>query len=133
MKRMIFIIAAFLSAGLVQISFKMVSAGEMNLFLCLLYGTAFLFAAICALKNKSIPNRKEILIGISLGASAMIQAYFWIKALQGLEGTVVYSTIGVGVILFVSIVSALFFKEKLSARGLLGICFGIAAIIMLVT
>ena len=133
MKWITSIILSFLCVGLVQVSFKMISESQVEIYLLFCYGTAFLVAGIHVFAKKIILSRNEILFGIILGLSSVLQSYFWIMALQGLEGVVVYPAVSIGAIVLVTIVCTGLLKEKLGMKGILGMMFGFVAIIMLTT
>lgn len=124
-------VLSFLCAGLAQITFKMIAATQVNVYLLYSYGTACVFSGICVFCKRIRVQKKECLFGVLLGLSSVIQAYFCILALQGLPGVVVYPVVGIGSLLAVTAWSLSLLKEKLESKEVAGIACGLLAIALL--
>jgi len=132
MNWLILTVLSFICVGLVQISFKMVPSGQAQEYLLFSYGSAFIFTGAYLLVRKSMfYNSKDIIFGIVLGVSTVIQAFFYVRALQGLPGVLVYPVVSIATIVLVTIFSWLVFKERLRVKGILAITFGVFAILLL--
>ena len=94
--------------------------------------TASVLSSITNLKLKAVYfEKKEILIGLSLGASLIIGMMCVTFALKYLAGCFVYPVVNGGAVIFVSVIAGILFKERYSVFGIFGIVIGITSIIFL--
>ena len=106
-------------------------------FIILLFGTAFVIGVIVVLVNvvrgKVAPTYKELLGGILLGIPNYFSMHFLMKSLSssGMQSSVLYPVLNIGVVTTAALVAALVFKEKLSKVNIAGILLAIAAIAVL--
>ena len=77
------------------------------------------------------PEKKEILIGASLGIALITGMIALAFTLKYLPGYFVYSVVNGGAVVLISIVAGILFKEKYSFFGILGIITGIISIVFL--
>jgi drug/metabolite transporter (DMT)-like permease len=133
MKWMVSLIISFICAGMAQVSFKMIPESDIKIYLLFCYGAAFFIAGLNILNKKNVIKRNEIFLGIVLGLASVIQAFFCIMALQGLNGSIVFPVLNIGTIGLVTVISVGVLKEKISIRGITGIILGLISIIVLVT
>jgi drug/metabolite transporter (DMT)-like permease len=96
---------------------------------------AFLVAAIPSVLLLLIRRRKisglELLFGIGLGASNILQSHFTLKALDTLEGFVVFPVSSAGGLLLTTVVACTILDERLNQRTRWGIAIAITALFFL--
>lgn len=95
----------------------------------------FLFAGIFTLvpliKSKKKLDLTTALCGIIIGVPNYFVTRFLLKALTEMPSFIVYPTYSVGTVIFISLMSRVFFKEKLSKQQLLGVGLILVALVML--
>ena len=84
-----------------------------------------------AFKGKEKPSMKEIGYGLALGVPNFFSARLLLKSIEHLPAVLVYPTVSVAIILVVTMVGLVFFKEKLKARQLAGIGASLVALVLL--
>jgi len=130
-----FVFWAFLFNGFTLVVAKLLGEtglGGSNLFyLLIFYSTAFLWSLILCVKNRIIPDRKDIFIGLAAGVSSFLGSLFMMIALNKAPGTIVFPIAVGGNLITVALLAVLVFKEKLGIKGILGIIFGVIGLIML--
>ena len=91
-----------------------------------------LFACIILLvKNGEKPSLKEIGYGLALGVPNFFSARLLLKSIEHLPAVLVYPTVSVAIILVVTMVGLVFFKEQLKKRQLVGIGAILVALVLL--
>lgn len=100
-------------------------------YLTLWYGGGAVMALLYMIKSKLRPTRVEMIAGLIMGVLSLLGLSSTLRALQGLPGNVVYSSITAGEITSVSIIGTLAFKEKLGPCGIAGVISGMLAVILL--
>ena len=83
------------------------------------------------LKNGEKPTLKEIGYGFALGIPNFFSARLLLKSIEHLPAVLVYPTVSVAIILVVTMVGLVFFKEKLKPRQLAGIGAILVALVLL--
>ncbi len=105
-----------------------------ELFILYIFAFASVLTAVLlvleARKGKRI-HAKDLLAGIAVGIPNYYASALLLKALVGLPAILVYPSFSTGVILLVTLVSALIFKERPGRRGFLGLALILAAIVLL--
>ncbi|MBQ9562149.1 MAG: EamA family transporter [Lachnospiraceae bacterium] len=105
-----------------------------ELFILYIFAFASVLTAVLlvleARKGKRI-HAKDLLAGIAVGIPNYFASALLLKALVGLPAILVYPSFSTGVILLVTLVSALIFKERPGRRGFLGLALILAAIVLL--
>ena len=86
---------------------------------------------ILLVKNGEKPTVKEIGYGLALGVPNFFSARLLLKSIEHLPAVLVYPTVSVAIILVVTMVGLVFFKEKLKARQLAGIGAILVALVLL--
>ena len=86
---------------------------------------------VLALKGKEKPSMKEIGYGLALGVPNFFSARLLLKSIEHLPAVLVYPTVSVAIILVVTMVGMVFFKEKLKPRQLAGIAAILVALVLL--
>ena len=82
-------------------------------------------------KNGEKPSLKEIGYGLALGVPNFFSARLLLKSIEHLPAVLVYPTVSVAIILVVTMVGLVFFKEKLKPRQLAGIGAILVALVLL--
>ena len=82
-------------------------------------------------KNGEKPSFKEIGYGLALGVPNFFSARLLLKSIEHLPAVLVYPTVSVAIILVVTMVGLVFFKEKLKPRQLAGIGAILVALVLL--
>lgn len=82
-------------------------------------------------KNGEKPSLKEIGYGMALGIPNFFSARLLLKSIEHLPAVLVYPTVSVAIILVVTMVGLVFFKEKLKPRQLAGIGAILVALVLL--
>ena len=94
----------------------------------------FLFDLVACLillvKNGEKPSLKEIGYGLVLGIPNFFSARLLLKSIEHLPAVLVYPTVSVAIILLVTMVGLVFFKEKLKPRQLAGIGAILVALVL---
>ena len=78
--------------------------------------TDLIACVFLALRAKEKPDWKDIGYGLALGVPNFFSARLLLKSLEFLPGVLVYPTVSVAIILVVTMVGMVFFKEKLKTR-----------------
>lgn len=86
---------------------------------------------VLALRAGERPSLREIGYGLALGVPNFFSARLLLKSLEYLPGVLVYPTVSVAIILVVTMVGLVFFKEKLKKRQLAGIGAILVALVLL--
>ena len=93
--------------------------------------TDLIACIVLALKGKEKPSMKEIGYGLALGVPNFFSARLLLKSIEHLPAVLVYPTVSVAIILVVTMVGMVFFKEKLKPRQLAGIAAILVALVLL--
>ena len=101
------------------------------LYLFIFYTIGFLWSFSLCLKKRIVPTKKGVLIGAGAGISSFFGSLFLLLALKKVPGSVVFPIAIGGNLVTVSLLAALFFKERLGAKGILGIISGIVGLVLL--
>ena len=95
------------------------------------FASAFLFSVILVLYKKQRLHRNDVIWGILLGIPNYFSARFLLKALGRIPAVITYPTYCVSMIVVVSLVGVIIFKEKLNKRQVTGIGIILLALVML--
>ena len=100
------------------------------------FGMAALFGSLGLLyllaSKKVRLNKQSMIAGILLGIPNVFSLYYVLKSLGvGIEGSVIFPLINIGVILVSTIVGISFFKEKLSIRKIWAIGIAVVSILLI--
>ena len=113
------------------------SDNNFNVFLVLLFGTAFIlgfFALLWQLiVQKKQLEKKAIIAGIVLGGVNYFSIYFLIAALEtaGMDASTLFPVNNIATVSCSAIAAVLLFREKLNAVNIVGVICAIIAIILL--
>ena len=131
----------FILGGTIDSLFKLtqakyVESNEFMLFVASLFATSAVLGLIATLfGGEPIYKIKyqSIIAGIILGIPNFASIYFLMQALDtGLESSLVLPIINMGIVVLSTILSFIFFKEKLSSKNWIGIVISLVAIFALV-
>ncbi len=128
-------VAVFLLGGTIDstinyVSFRFLGPGEEAVFPIVIFMSAGLIGSVALLIQRRPFSRKSVIGGIALGVVNYFSVYYLVRSLSsfGHDGAIVYPLINVGIILFSSGVSAVFFREKFSLVNAAGIILAILSI-----
>jgi multidrug transporter EmrE-like cation transporter len=100
-------------------------------FLIVLYGAGFLTMLLLSILREAWPNRREFSTAIVMGLCSVVGNCAITTALKTVKGSIAYP-VNNGSLLIVVLAGILFFKEKVHPVGIMGIAFGISAVLVLV-
>lgn len=130
-----FAVLSFFANGVCLLAGKMLAESGLGnfilLYLLIFYTIGFLWSFSLCLKNRIILVKKDVLIGAGAGISSFSGSLFLLLALKKIPGSIVFPIAIGGNLVTVSLLAAFIFKEKLGAKGILGIISGIAGLILL--
>lgn len=129
-------IIAFLLSGASTFINKFVatelSQGTFQSMYCIASDLGGIILSLILIKtNKVKIKKKDFIIGIIAGIFSAIGGYLTFIALIHLHAYIVFTTIQVGMISLIAIISFLLFNEKMNLKEFLGLIFGILAIILI--
>ena len=93
--------------------------------------TALAACIVLAVRAGERPDWKEICWGVALGVPNFFSARLLLESIEHLSAVLVYPTVSVAIILVVTMVGMVFFKEKLKTRQLVGIGAILVALVLL--
>ena len=101
-------------------------------YLMLWYWSGLLLAALVFFASKTVPYRRELIIGGGLALSSVVGQVGMAYSLDyGIPGYVVFQVAPGGGLFLVVLVGIVFFKEKVSLYGIAGIIVGMTALVVL--
>jgi drug/metabolite transporter (DMT)-like permease len=136
-----YLLLVFLGYGVIDVLFKQVAlqkAIPYTVALFYIFCGCFIFASlialVCFFKKKLIIQKSAVFYGILLGLFNFLNIWFYLKAHQSFakNPTTVFATMNFGVILLGTLIGAVYFKEKLSKKNILGLVLAVVAIIFIV-
>ena len=108
---------------------ELAPAGEMNLFLVFLFGTAAL-TFLPEWLGPVRPQRRDLLWGAALGATNAGCNVLTVYVLQRLPGILVFPVMTAGALLMTSALGLLAWKEPLSVKGRAGMLIALGAVVL---
>lgn len=130
-------LVAFVANGLGAFGLRVLAgmgvAGKYNLqYLCALYGGGSLLACVAYFIHNRQPERRELVVTAGMALASIFGQLGMMMALEkGLPGFVVFPVCIGGGMLLVLVAAAVFFGERLSTYGYLGVVIGFASLILL--
>ena len=100
-------------------------------FMGLTFLSASLICLAITITTKGKIGKREIITGVCLGVPNYLSSLLLLKSLSSVSAYIAYPTYSVGAILVVTIVSTIFFREKLSKWGKVSFALIISAILLL--
>lgn len=127
------LVAVFAIAGCVDFALKVAheSGAARGPFLVVVFLTA---AAICSagvIARRHRPRRLDLVLGTALGVANFGATYFLLRALESLAGVVVFPATNASVVLGVTVVAMLFWREIPTAVTAAGLGLAAAAVVLL--
>ena len=109
---------------------KVVDSNQLGLFTPTAFAIAAIFGIVYLLYKKQIPSKKSLLFGLVLGIPNYFSIYILLKALEGsgFESSIVFPINNMGVVLVSTLISLIWFGEKLSIKNYIGLAISILAI-----
>ncbi len=101
------------------------------IFTLMAFGFALVFTSIAMLKDKQKISKNDLLYGLVLAIPNFFSVSFLMKALESIDAILVYPICSVGTIIVVTVVGAIFFKEKLSKNKLFALLLILVALALL--
>ena len=102
-----------------------------NWFMGLTFLSASLICLAITITKKGKIGKREIITGVCLGVPNYLSSLLLLKSLSRVSAYIAYPTYSVGAILVVTIVSTIFFREKLSKWSKVSLALIISAILLL--
>lgn len=126
----LFVGSGLLDATLNFAEAKVVSSNQLGLFTPTAFAIAAIFGIVYLIYKKQIPSKKSLLFGLVLGIPNYFSIYILLKALEGsgLESSIVFPINNMGVVLVSTLISLIWFGEKLSIKNYIGVAISILAI-----
>lgn len=131
------LMALFLAGGFAEFSNKIFQKSTAfsfrPIFLLIVFSTAFALSAIILyFKRKQLAYVwMSIFMGILVGIPNLFSSYFLLDALNQYSASIVFPTYSAGSILLITLVSAMFFKEKINLKEQLALAFTAAGLILM--
>ena len=100
-------------------------------FLGLTFLSASIICLVITITKKEKIGKREIITGVCLGVPNYLSSLLLLKSLSSVSAYIAYPTYSVGAILVVTIVSTIFFREKLSKWSKVSLALIISAILLL--
>ena len=131
------LMALFLAGGFAEFSNKIFQKSEAfnfrPIFLLIIFSTAFALSAIILYfkRKQLVCVWMSIMMGILVGIPNLFSSYFLLDALNRYPASIVFPTYSAGSILLITLISALFFKEKINPKEQLALGFTAAGLILM--
>lgn len=107
------------------------STVDFNLFIITIFFTAFSIGLLKIIWDCKKIVKKNIVAGIALGIPNYFSIYFVLLSLESLGGIYVFPVLNIGVVLFSTIISWLFYQEQMSKMNWIGIVLACLSIIII--
>lgn len=107
------------------------NAALQNLFLFFTFLAALLLCLVLMIRKKERLGIRELCYGATLGIPNFFSSLFLLKSLATVPAVIAFPTVNVAVILVVSLVGFLLFRERLSRRQIIGGLLICAALVLL--
>jgi len=130
-------IILFLGAGILDMWLDSIrnnflsSTVDFNLFIVTVFFIAFSVGLIKVIWDRKKIIKKNIVAGIVLGVPNYFSIYFVLLALENLGGIYVFPILNIGVVLFSTIISWLFYQEQMSKINWMGIVLACLSILII--
>ncbi len=131
----------FLIGGLIDFIFYYVKKLDMVDDDMLFCGVSFGFAALFGIlywmflylgRGVEKPNKQSLFAGVLLGIPNVFSLYYVLRSLDvGIEGSIVFPLINIGIILASTMAGILFFRERLSGNKRLAIGLAVLSILLI--
>ena len=130
-----YILACFFAEGAGGLCLKAVSvlnlAGSRNMFILIMCFTAVVLCAAVLFGQRSLPNRKELSYGSLAGIFVGPCAIFWLRGILSVPAIIFFPVVTASVIVLISVLSRLIWKERMTLMQKLGIGMAVGAAILI--
>lgn len=136
-KNLTLAIALFIGAGILDMWLDLIrnnylsSSIDFNQFIFTVFFAAFSIGLIKVIWTRKRILRRNIFAGTILGFPNYFSIYFVLLALENLGGILVFPILNIGVVLFSSIISWLFYKEQMSKSNWIGVTLACVSIVII--
>lgn len=136
-KNLTLAIILFIGAGILDMWLDLIrnnylsSNVDFTQFIFIVFFTAFNIGIIRIIWTRKRIIRRNIFAGIILGFPNYFSIYFVLLALENLGGIIVFPILNIGVVLFSSIISWLFYKEQMSKTNWIGVTLACVSIVII--
>ena len=136
-KNLVLAITLFIGAGILDMWLDLIRKNylssniEFNQFIFTVFFTAFSIGLIKIIWIRKKILRRNLFAGAILGLPNYFSIYFVLIALDNLGGIVVFPILNIGVVLSSSIISWLFYKEKMSKTNWIGVILACVSIVII--
>ena len=131
-RSVLLLIAVFMIAGCVDFSLKV--AQEIGLgggFLVVVFASAFIVCGIGVALQRTRIRIRDIAIGTLLGVPNFAASYYLLLALEDLDGIVVFPAMNASVVIGVSVVAIIVWREKPDVATACGLALATVAVVLL--
>lgn len=130
---LIFILGGIIDSLINYTNFRFLTSREASIFPLFIFSSAAIIGTVLLIVKRRSLNWRSFLGGVALGIVNYFSIYFLLNSLTVFEndGAIVYPLVNVGIIIFSSIISLLFFREKLSLLNKAGLFLAIMAIVFI--
>lgn len=129
------LILLFVFGGLAEFSNKIYQkyalSSYKDIFLFMIFFTAFLISTYFTRRKNEKISLKDILTGFMVGIPNLFSSYFLILSLDTLTTSVAFPLYSAGSIVLINIGGALIFKEKINRKGKIAILLTVLALILI--
>jgi drug/metabolite transporter (DMT)-like permease len=131
----LFLLVVFVGIGINDFAMKVFKnwrfESEEPFFVFFIFSSAFVYSSIYITIKKIKINKQSAFLGLVLGIPNVFSTIFLLRALKLLPAILVYPLMNVGIILLTTILSFIFWKEKLNRWGVFALFTGLLAILFL--
>ncbi len=129
-------IILFVGNGIIDTVFKVFTvyyafSVPQDVFTIMVFGTAGILGLTYLISHKKIVQLKNIIAGILLGIPNFFSLIFMLSALKRMDASKFFPMNNIGIIIFLTFVGILFFKERIYLRTWIGLALTIIAIILI--
>lgn len=129
------LMALFFLGGMAEFSNKIYQKYAMieykEMFLFMVFFSAFLISTYYIFKEKCKITKKDIAVGFAVGIPNLFTSYFLIMALDTIKATLAFPVFGAGTILVITGSGVVLFKEKISFKNKIATGLVVVAIILM--
>ena len=129
------LILLFLFGGMAEFQNKLFQKYALmeykDLFLFVIFFTAFLFSLYFVIKSDKIIMKRDLLMGMLVGIPNLFSSYFLIMALNSIKASIAFPVYSAGSIIVISIGEVFLYKEKLSKKNQIAIVLVVIALILI--
>jgi drug/metabolite transporter (DMT)-like permease len=127
------LLAVFVISGSVDLAMKIAheSGSAEGPFLTIVFATACAVCAGAVLFGRRSIRPRDLLVGAALGVPNFTASYFLLEALERLDGVVVFPTMNASIVLGVTLLAILIWRELPTPATATGLALAAAAVVLL--